>query len=69
MPADIAMCRTSPCPLKATCHRSPASGQRPTEYRQAYIEAWPEAATERCHGYIHVVPDPVTFRVIAGSSV
>jgi hypothetical protein len=33
---DITMCGTEDCPLKSRCYRSPASGTRPTEWRQSW---------------------------------
>ena len=33
---DISMCDSETCPLKAECYRNPASGTKPSEYRQAW---------------------------------
>jgi hypothetical protein len=34
---DITMCGSETCPLKTMCYRNPASGTRPSEYRQAWF--------------------------------
>lgn len=34
---DISMCDSETCPLKTKCYRNPASGTRPSEFRQAYF--------------------------------
>jgi hypothetical protein len=34
---DISMCDSETCLLKTKCYRNPASGTRPTEYRQAWF--------------------------------
>ncbi len=33
---DITMCASEVCTLKVNCYRSPASGTKPNEYRQAW---------------------------------
>jgi len=34
---DITMCSSETCPLKTTCYRNPASGTKPSEYRQSWF--------------------------------
>ena len=34
---DISMCDSETCPVKATCHRNPASGTTPSEHRQSWF--------------------------------
>lgn len=34
---DITMCNSDTCPLRAKCHRNPASGTKPSEYHQAWF--------------------------------
>jgi hypothetical protein len=31
------MCDSKTCPLKTNCYRNPASGTKPSEYRQAWF--------------------------------
>ena len=33
---DITMCDSKTCSLRATCYRNPASGTKPSEYRQSW---------------------------------
>jgi hypothetical protein len=34
---DITCCSSQVCPIRNTCYRNPASGTKPSEYRQAYF--------------------------------
>lgn len=43
---DISMCWNETCPIAATCYRSPASGTKPAEYRQAWISFEPTIAED-----------------------
>ncbi len=51
---DITMCGTEDCGLKGSCYRSPASGTRPTEWRQSWSAFSPFATdegTQLCEHY------------------
>lgn len=48
---DISMCADEICPSRETCYRSPASGTKPTEYRQAWMEFRRDPDSERCPDY------------------
>lgn len=38
---DISMCGSFACPLASSCYRSPQSGTKPSEFRQAWaIFGW-----------------------------
>lgn len=34
---DISMCDSPTCPLRDSCYRNPASGTKPSEFRQAWF--------------------------------
>jgi hypothetical protein len=47
---DISMCGSETCPLKTKCYRNPASGTKPSEYRQAWFMGLPSEG-ETCNHY------------------
>ena len=46
---DIAMCPSTTCPKRTTCRRSPESGTKPNERRQAWMGFGEEG--EPCESY------------------
>lgn len=34
---DISMCNDKDCPMAAKCYRNPASGTKPSEFRQSWM--------------------------------
>jgi hypothetical protein len=47
---DITMCGSETCPLKANCYRNPASGTKPSEYRQSWFMGLDKEG-EECEHY------------------
>jgi hypothetical protein len=48
---DISMCSDDKCPARERCHRHKASGTKPSEPWQAYMDFKRPAEAARCHEF------------------
>jgi len=48
---DISMCADTACPSRARCHRNKASGTRPNDRRQSYMDFQREPDADRCANF------------------
>jgi len=53
---DITMCTSDVCDLRTHCYRSPESGTKPSEYRQAWFFG-NHSINEECNHYYPIRVD------------